>query len=83
MVMAWDAAHVGILTISAASAAAAVVVATAVTLARAIVAAFVLGGALPRASNVNFALDTPQNGPEQTNNALLLNEILPGATMAK
>ena len=57
--MAWDVAHVGILTVSAASAAAAVVVATAVALTRAIVAAFVLGCALPGTSNIDFALDTP------------------------
>ena len=76
MVMAWYAAHVGVLTVSVASAAAAVVVAAVVALARAIVAAFVLGCVLPGASNVNFALDTPRNGPEQTNSILLLDNIL-------
>ena len=76
--MTWDAAHVGILTVSAASAAVAVVVATAVALAlaQAIVAAFVLGGALPGAFDVDFAFDTPQNGPEQIDDVLLFDEIL-------
>ena len=59
MVMAWDAAHI-LLAASAASAAAAVaIVATSVTLARAIIAAFVLEGALLGASGVNFAFNTP------------------------
>ena len=59
--MAWDAAHI-LLTVPAASAAAAavaIVVATAVALARAIVVAFILGGAPPDASGFNFAFNTP------------------------
>ena len=59
--MAWDTAHI-LLTVpaaSAAAAAAAIIVATAVALARAIVVAFILGGALPGASDVNVAFETP------------------------
>ena len=52
--MAWDATHI-LLTMSAD----AIVVATAVTFAQAIVVDFILWGALPGVSDFNFAFDTP------------------------
>ena len=59
MVMAWDTAHI-LFIVSAASAVAvvAIVVATAVAPARAVMVAFILGGALPGASGFNFAFNT-------------------------
>ena len=57
--MAWDTAHI-LLTVPAASAAAAAVaitVATAVALAQATVVAFILGDALPGASDFNFVFN--------------------------